>query len=480
MRVLCEERNKFEITKNDTMNRLLFVMGLLVATIVTSCGPRENGELIGVQPRPPWYDVDPFGTVYIPMGAFVMGENDQDVPYAQVSRAKTVSVQAFYMDDTEITNNEYRQFVHWVRDSMAMQLIIDNEPEGWEEFAFLEDIFGNELDVKRWGNQGVPGPTDIKINWQAKYWIPYFESKNPEDEYFDVLEQMYYPPNERYYGKRHVDVRKLVYEYSWIDYQMAAKYGRMRHNFGEDYGYNRADFIKEDKIEVYPDTLCWVADFTYSYNEPLTQMYFWHPAYDDYPVVGVNWKQAKAFGYWRTNLFNKYLEGAGIPLVQDFRLPTETEWEYASRGGLDVSMYGWGGPYTRNDRGCLLANFKPLRGRYIDDGGFHTVTGYSYSPNDYGLYCMSGNVAEWTSNAYDESAYNFSHDLNPNYQFDASDNDHPALQRKVVRGGSWKDILYYTQTGVRSYEYQDTAKSYIGFRNVMTYLGRAKGDITEE
>jgi formylglycine-generating enzyme required for sulfatase activity len=89
---------------------------------------------------------------------------------------------------------------------------------------------------------------------------------------------------------------------------------------------------------------------------------------------------------------------------------------------------------------------------------------------------MAGNVAEWTSDAYDESAYNFSHDLNPHYQYDASDTDPPALKRKVIRGGSWKDVGYYLQTGTRSYEYQDTAKCYVGFRCVMDFLGRDKSD----
>ena len=163
-------------------------------------------------------------------------------------------------------------------------------------------------------------------------------------------------------------------------------------------------------------------------------------------------------------------------------MPTESEWEYASRGGLHIAAYPWGSPYTRNSRGCFLANFKPLRGNYVDDGGFHTVHVFSYSPNEWGLYNMAGNVAEWTSNAYDESAYDFGHDLNMDYglngweDWHASNDDPPVLKRKAIRGGSWKDIGYYMQCGVRTFEYKDSAKAYIGFRNVMSYLGRAEGD----
>jgi gliding motility-associated lipoprotein GldK len=139
-------------------------------------------------------------------------------------------------------------------------------------------------------------------------------------------------------------------------------------------------------------------------------------------------------------------------------------------------MYPWGGPYTRNNTGCFIANFKPLRGNYGDDGGMRTLPVRTYEPNEYGLFDMAGNVAEWTSNAFDEGAYSFTHDLNPDYRYNALEDDPPALKRKVIRGGSWKDIAFYLQTGTRTYEYQDTAKSYIGFRCVRSYLGRDAGD----
>jgi formylglycine-generating enzyme required for sulfatase activity len=89
---------------------------------------------------------------------------------------------------------------------------------------------------------------------------------------------------------------------------------------------------------------------------------------------------------------------------------------------------------------------------------------------------MAGNVAEWTNNQFMENAYSFTHDLNPDLEIDAQTSDKEVLKRKVVRGGSWKDIAYFCQTGTRTFEYQDTAKCYIGFRCVQTFLGRSIND----
>lgn len=424
-----------------------------MVALLSSCGNSGNGQLIGVQGRVAWYQPDPYGMLYLPMGSYNMGPSDQDVPSASTTRTKTVSVQAFYMDETEITNNEYRQFVHWVKDSIARR-ILGEEVE--EDYLISINYYDEDIDPPH-------------INWEPRI-------RWDEPDQREALEVMFYPEFERFRGRRQIDVRKLDYEYFWIDYRDAARKGGPGAPLRQRGMTDRSIFIKRDVINVYPDTLCWVHDFTYSFNEPMTKMYFSHPAYDDYPVVGVTWKQARAFCIWRTELLNHYLHSLGGVHVQDFRLPTESEWEYAARGGLDLSPYPWGGPYIRNTRGCFLANFKPLRGNYVDDGGFHTVPVNSYSPNDYGLYCMSGNVTEWTSNAFDESAYDFAHDLNMDYTYEAKDDDPPVLKRKAVRGGSWKDIGYYLQTGTRTYEYQDTAKCYIGFRSVMSFLGRAKGD----
>lgn len=426
-----------QLVKLDQMYKILFYG--LVLLVLSSCGGGDHGELLGVQNRERWYQADPYGMIYIPSGSYTMGPSDQDVPYSLISQSKTVSIHAFYMDDTEITNNEYRQFVNWVRDSLAHRLL------GGDHLVD-EGEYGERIN---WGE---------KIGWD-------------DEENVDVLSELFLPENERFYKRKEIDTRKLKFVYSWIDLHDAARKS-MREQGMKDRSY----FIKYDTISVYPDTLAFIHDFTYSFNEPMTQMYFWHPAYDDYPVVGVNWKQAKSFCVWRTQLMNSYLASEGGTIVQDFRLPTESEWEYAARGGNDLAPYPWGGPYIRNSRGCFLGNFKPLRGNYMDDGGFYAVKATSYWPNDYGLFCMAGNVSEWTSNAYDESAYNFTHDLNPDYFYDAKKDELPVMKRKVIRGGSWKDVGYFLQTSTRSYEYQDTAKCYIGFRCVMSFLGRDKSD----
>ncbi len=444
------------------MNKLLTTLCVIVLLFLSSCGKNTgNGELIGAGQRGKWFEPKPYGMVLIPRGSFTVGPNDQDVAWALNATAKTVSVESYWMDETEITNNEYRQFVTWVRDSIARELL----GQQFEEFLIAEDDNGNPIDPPF-------------INWDER-----LEWDN--EEYTEILEEMYLPAHERFFRNKEIDSRKLKYQYEWVDLQQAAKKSnRYNYETGEYEGMvddykggrkqieDRSSFIMKEALHIYPDTLCWIQDFTYSYNEPWTKQYFWHPGYDDYPVVGVSWKQATAFSIWRTRFHNSALKAEGDYPVQEYRLPTESEWEYAARGGIALNMYPWGGPYTRNDQGCFLANFKPLRGNYVDDGGLVTLPVGSYEPNEFGLYDMAGNVAEWTSGAYDESAYSFTHDMNPNYEYNALPSDPPALKRKVTRGGSWKDIGYYLQCATRTYEYQDTAKSYIGFRCVRTHLGK--------
>ena len=439
----------------------IFLLGFFIISVlsITSCNQTGSGELTGVLGRGKWFEPAPYGMTFIHRGSVNIGPSDQDANWSETP-TKTISVDPFWMDDTEITNNEYRQFVNWVRDSIARTLVGEQYPE----FYITEDRYGNPID------QPV-------LNWNEK-----LDWDNPD--YVDALEEMYIPEDERFFSKKEVDSRKLFYTYYWIDFQQAAKRSNMYDYETQSYNGtvtdingesssidNRSSFIFNEQVNVYPDTLVWIRDYTYSYNEPWATRYFWHPGFDDYPVVGVTWSQALSFCHWRTRLHNEYLLGSNEEPVQDYRLPTETEWEYAARGNKQVSMYPWGGYYTRDDEGEFLANFKPLRGNYVEDGGMATVKVGNYDPNNFGLYDMSGNVAEWTKSAYDESAYMYINDFNPNYEYNATPDDSPVMKRKVIRGGSWKDIANYIQTSTRSYEYQDTAKSYIGFRCVRSSFG---------
>lgn len=443
--------------------RKLLVLSIVILTFV-SCSNTNQGELVGVRKQSkPFSHPDPYGMVFVPLGSYTMGVGGQDISASQITQPKTISVSSFYMDETEITNNEYREFVYWVRDSIARTIL------GRDNEAYL--ITKNP----KTGEEYDPAI----LNWE--------EEINWNDE--NINAELLIPESERFFGRKEIDTRKLFYEYYWIDLQAAArKEFRDNANY-QDAGLanrpqglnDRSVYVKRDKINVYPDTLAWIHDYSYSFNDPLTEKYFWHVAYDHYPVVGVNWNQAKAFCVWRTEKLNKYLKAQkGEAVLSEFRLPTEAEWEWAARGGNHLNPYPWGGPYTRNERGCFYANFKPLRGNYIADGGLRTLIVGHYPPNDWGLYDMAGNVAEWTNSAFDPLSYNFTWDMNPNYTYNAKDTDPAIMKRKVVRGGSWKDIAYYLEVTTRAYEYQDTAKCYIGFRCIQPYLGRNRGDNLEK
>lgn len=412
------------------MKNLSTLLALFFMLILAGCGGSKSskglpndGQLHGVDINKKYVLPKPPGMVYVPPGTFHMGPSDEDVNFAYTARNKQVSINGFWMDATEITNAEYRQFTNWVRDSVAAIMLGYVKPAG-------------------------------EVDWTKAKAIKWNDKATQEK-----VDQLMFSPENRIFGKREIDVNKLVYHSETFDTKEAAK----RENAGKP----RSQFIIKKDVRIYPDTLVWIRDFSYSYNEPMTKRYNAHPAFNNYPVVGVSWIQATAFCEWRTQLLNSYLDSKNRTPESDFRLPTEAEWEYAARGGRSQSMFPWGNYYLRNKKGCLLANFKPGRGNYPEDGGFYTVRADAYWPNDFGLYNMAGNVAEWTSSLYYEGGYNFQHDMNPDIRYNAKDTDAPRMKRKVLRGGSWKDVGYFLQTGTRAYEYQDTTKSYIGFRCVI-------------
>jgi len=402
------------------MKRIV-VLGVL-GTLIVGCSTYNTGELVGVDGRKAYAEPVPHGMVPIPNGSFVMGPSDMDVTWTQNAMSRTVAVDAFWMDETEITNNEYRQYVDWIRDSIIRKELAIS---GVEDFI-LKDDEGQPFEDR---------DGDPIINWNT----PLDAKKDKEGNIRQIIDDLgiYYSGADRLtYVAPEINVTKLIYNYYWVDLMQASKasnrfrldytggsvdpvvtYGGTvtRPNGQQEEVTSRASFVNKDWVLVYPDTLVWISDFTYSYNEPMVNMYYRSPSYDNYPVVGITWKQANAFCIWRTNYLNWALVSGGQPIVQNYRLPIEAEWEYAARGGLDQNMYPWGGVYLRNMSGCFIANFKPLRGNYTDDGSMYPsrVAHYSGNPNEYGLYDMAGNVSEWTTTAYDPSAYVFSHDMNP-------------------------------------------------------------------
>ncbi len=334
------------------------------------------GQKSGKESRPPVSKKFLAGMSYIPAKTFnslVHTGSDSVSTY----RSRTVSVTGFYISKTEVTNKEYRDFVHYVRDSVAHVL--------------LQHFLNGSVSID-WSHG---------IDWNDKR-----------------IDAMLTAPDERLYGKKEIDPSKL--------------------NFTIDF------FGQQQEVNVYPDTLVWMKDFSYSYNEPLVKKYFSQAEFNNYPVVGINLRQAMAFCQWKSNR-----SGSGLV----YRLPSNAEWEAAAIGEKNTnSVTGASKIYPCNFGTIEERNGATLKG-YKDDGYVYTAPVKSYPVMEYGLYDIQGNVSEWTATAIDEI-------MNVEVKEDKQ------KMVFIVKGGGWNSTAFYLQPGVCQFYKADIANTWTGFRYV--------------
>lgn len=475
------------------MNRVIsFIVAVFSISLLSGCFSARTasrsglgGEVVGVGGRA-FTEPTPYGMVRVDRGYLKMGDNKLDSLWGKKSPVRDISVDGFWMDETEITNSQYKQFVMWVRDSILRTRLADPSYGGDETYMITEDKNGD--------------PVTPHLNWKKR--LP----RKPNEDEQRAIESLYV--TNPVTGEKLLDYSQMNYRYEVYDYTAAAlrrnRLNPNERNLNTDYTINPDqevmiskdtayiddegrivrqtinrplsgawDFLNTYIVNIYPDTTCWVNDFRNSDNEVYLRNYFSNPAYNDYPVVGVTWEQANAFCAWRTDYLLKGL-GPEARYVQRYRLPTEAEWEYAARG-KDQNEFPWENQYVMNGNGCFYANFKPDRGNYTKDGNLITAKVGSYSANSNGLYDMAGNVAEWTSTVYTEAGVDAMNDINPELEYNAAIEDPYRLKKKSVRGGSWKDPESFIRSAWRSWEYQNQPRSYIGFRCVRSLANTTTG-----
>lgn len=459
------------------LNMRKYLLLLLIIALTYSCGGSRmgsiSGELTGVQVGRVWDEPTPYNMVLVSRGAYTMGPGKIDSLWGINIPTRGVSVDNFWMDETEITNSQYKQFVFWVRDSIIRERMADPVYAGDDFYMITEDIYGD--------------PVTPHLNWSVP--IPWKRNTEEEEEAINSVYTIH-PIT----GEKMLDARQMNFRYEWYDAAEAAK-RQYRADAEEnipnimiskDTAYiaqdgriinetimrpfsNHYDFVHTYIVNIYPDTTSWVNDFQNSNNEIYMRNYFSNPAYAHHPAVGVSWEQATAFCEWRTLFLRRSLSNEGI-FVERYRLPTEAEWELAARSGSSDNIYPWGSESTMGENGCYEANFSPGEGAYAADNFLITAPVRSFNPNNIGLYDMAGNVAEWTSTAYTESGNELMGNVNPEYSYKASADDPDFLKRKVVKGGSWKDIATFIRSDMRDSEHQNSSRSYIGFRCVRTQI----------
>ena len=416
-------------------------MGLMVATALSACGTRNAYQTSGRNGL-----TAPPGMVYVPSGT---------ITYASLAdsteKGKTYSVSAFFIDKTEVTNEEYMKFINWVADSVAVTDYLKDEQYFLKEKGLRTVATG----AGSTATSSAVVPTR-KINWsKLNTSSPLWKSKKGDIQ--SKLAPMFV-----------MNAGQLVLNPETVKY---------RFSYRKAGGGNNNQYVT-DTVSVTPEMDIWSKDFPNAQMALYDRNYMTHKAFKNNPVVGVNWKQARAYADWKGKEMsaaaekNPYLRGFNLA----YSLPTEAQWQLAASGtnnGADTSAQKLTTLDKKTKKQLLAINYKQDDGSYSNDGSTFTVPVTSYAPNGFGLYNMLGNVSEWTMDAYSPSTTFFVNDLNPVLLYDANTTDGEALRRKVVRGGSWKDPGSALNVDARGYETQNLGHSYIGFRCAMSAIEMA-------
>ncbi|WP_108822887.1 SUMF1/EgtB/PvdO family nonheme iron enzyme [Dysgonomonas sp. Marseille-P4361] len=417
--------------------------------------------------------------VLVPGGNIEMGTGIDPLWGDTVPR-KLVAVSPFWMDETEVTNKQYREFVYWVRDSIIRERLSDPKFGGDPTFKVL---VRPEKDMS-----GEYGSVGQRVNWLKP--IPW---KNPTAREAEAIASVVGPSSVNSM-QTSIIPSAMNFKYDWFDtksfYQFISKKQSGEANsivIAKDTAYvntrgeivretlsresfgNPVDFTHTYIVNIYPNENAWATDFANAKGEQYVKNYFTTKAYDNHPVVGVSWDAAEAYCAWRTD---RYIAEGKCDLsgFEGYRLPTEAEWEFAARNGRSDLDYSWYSDKTHTTEGLAHANF-----RASEDLKDLVSPVATFLPNRFGLYDMVGNVAEWTVTSYTESIDRMTDEVNPDFSYRATLSDPAILKRKIVKGGSWKDAS--VKAGDRTIEFQDKSRSYIGFRCVRTWGVDEKGKI---